>query len=85
MGKYAMYRNDKERDFLFGAIMQKPEEMPISLWSYYFRVPEIDIAVDYVKANEGQVLGETMEIPAGDFVTRAIDPQDALFCLIGSR
>ncbi len=85
MGEYEMFRNGADRDFTFGAMMQKPQEMPVSLWSYYFRVPKIDAAADYIKENGGQVFAGPMEIPGGDFIISAIDPQGAMFCLIGQK
>lgn len=80
MGNYDMYRNG---DYTLGAIMQKSPEMPASLWSFYFRVPEITPAAEYVTANGGQVINGPMEIPGGEFVFNAIDPQGAMFSIIG--
>lgn len=80
MGSYDMYRAG---DYMLGAIMQKPDDMPASLWSYYFRVPEIEPAADYVRSNGGQVINGPMEIPGGEHVFNAIDPQGAMFSLIG--
>lgn len=82
MGAYDMYSNG---DYTLGAIMQKPPQMPISLWSFYFRVPSIDAAVAYVKANGGQIINGPMEIPGGDYVCTGIDPQGATFDLIGKK
>lgn len=84
MGPYDMYRNPPHENML-GAMMGKPEAMPVSLWSYYFRVPDIDAAADYTKANGGQVLNGPMEIPGGEFVFAGLDPQGAMFSLLGKR
>lgn len=84
MGAYHIMANAGQ-DFAYGAVMKKPDEMPVSLWVYYFRVPDIDKAVDYIAANAGQVILGPMEIPGGDFVLNAMDPQGALFALIGKR
>ena len=84
MGPYDMYRNPPH-DNMLGAIMRKPDEMPASLWSYYFRVPDIDVAADYTRGNGGQVLVGPMEIPGGEFVFTGIDPQGAMFSLLGPR
>lgn len=85
IGQYDMIRNGADRDFMFGAIMQKPEEIPVSSWTYYFRVPNIDAAVTYINAHGGQTMGEPMEIPGGEFTVLGVDPQGAVFALIGSR
>jgi uncharacterized protein len=59
--------------------------MPVSLWTYYFRVPNIDAAVEMIKAHGGTILQEPMEIPGGDFSMNAMDPQGAPFALVGGR
>lgn len=82
MGKYEFLRT---RDYMLGAIMPKPDEFPATMWVYYFRVPRIDPAVAYVRAKGGQVLLEPQEIPGGEFVIQGLDPQGALFALIGKR
>lgn len=82
MGPYDMYANG---DYTLGAIMGKPPQMPISQWSFYFRVPSIDEAADYVKANGGRIINGPMEIPGGDHVFTGVDPQGATFDLIGTK
>lgn len=82
MGSYDMYRAG---DYILGAIMQKSAEMPASMWNYYFRVRQIAASSEYIKANGGQVVNGPMEIPGGDFVINAIDPQGAMFSLIGVK
>jgi len=84
LGEYEFMKNEGQ-DFVYGAVMKKPATMPASLWIYYFRVPDIDKAVDYIRANGAQIINGPMEIPGGDFVLQGIDPQDALFALIGKR
>lgn len=82
MGLYEMLRQD---DYLVGAIMQKPKEAPAPLWIYYFRVPNIDTATQYTIDQGGKVLHGPMEIPGGEFITQGLDPQGALFAIIGKR
>ena len=84
MGPYDMYRNPPH-DNMLGAIMGKPDEMPVSLWSYYFRVPDIDAAAEYTRRHGGQVMVDPMEIPGGEFVFNGMDPQGAMFSLLGPR
>ncbi|WP_439817694.1 VOC family protein [Zavarzinia sp. CC-PAN008] len=68
-----------------GGIMTKPAEMPMPSWQYYFQVPGIDTALDQVKGNGGQVLNGPMEVPGGAWIVNAIDPQGAMFSLVGQR
>lgn len=82
LGFYQMYNHD---DYGLGAMMKKPDEMPMPLWAYYFRVPDIDVAKDYVEANGGSIANGPMEIPGGDFVFQGFDPAGAFFSLIGKR
>lgn len=81
MGTYNFLRHD----FMIGAMMDKPDEMPVSAWTYYFRVADIDVALDLIKAKGGQILVEPIEIPGGEFTLNALDPQGAAFALIGAR
>lgn len=81
MGAYEFLRHSG----VFGALMRKPVEMPISLWTYYFRVADIDVAVAKVAAGGGQLLFGPDEIPGGDFVIKGFDPSGALFALVGAR
>lgn len=85
MGEYRMLKNGAARDFLFAGMMRQPADMPGPFWFYYFRAPDIDVSAAYVKENGGTIMNGPMEIPGGDFVFTAVDPQGALFSLIGQR
>ena len=82
MGKYLFLHHGPG---MIGAIMPKMPEMPVPAWTYYFRVPDIDLAVETIKANGGTILQEPIEIPGGDYSMNALDPQGAAFALVGSR
>ena len=82
MGPYQMYAAG---DYTLGAMMKRPDAMPVSLWCYYFRVPDIDAAQASVERHGGQVVNGPMEIPGGEFVLQGVDPQGAMFSLIGKR
>lgn len=84
MGKYQFWWAAGKR-FMLGAVMPKLPEMPMSAWGFYFRVPDIDAAVDAVNANGGTMLMEPVEIPGGDYSFNALDPQGASFGLVGPR
>lgn len=82
MGKYKfLYQGDK----MLGAAMKKPDGMPVPMWTYYFRVSSIDAAIATIKAHQGQVCNGPHEIPGGDYTINAIDPQGAMFALVGGR
>jgi predicted enzyme related to lactoylglutathione lyase len=80
MGTYQMFN----RPFgMIGGMMNKPPEManvPPN-WQIYFRVPDVHAAADRVTANGGKILNGPMEVPGGDWVVNAMDPQGAAFGL----
>jgi predicted enzyme related to lactoylglutathione lyase len=80
MGKYYMFNRAHG---MIGGMMNKPPEMahvPPN-WGIYFLVPEITSAVERIKANGGQILNGPMEVPGGDWIVNAMDPQGAAFSL----
>ncbi|MEZ5738282.1 MAG: VOC family protein [Burkholderiaceae bacterium] len=85
MGKYTFWKVGDERGFMHAGMMAKPVEMPVSAWTYYFRVPNIDEAVRTIQANGGKTLHDPTEIPGGEFVVNGVDPQGAYFALVGKR
>lgn len=70
---------------MLGAVMPRMPQMPVSAWTYYFRVPDIDAAVAAITANGGSIVQPPIEIPGGDFSMVGVDPQGAVFALVGSR
>ncbi|MBN7798594.1 VOC family protein [Parahaliea mediterranea] len=81
LGSYEFIRHNG----VIGALMPKPEEVPVPLWNYYFRVPDIDVAIERIRAGGGQVLNGPDEIPGGEFALQGLDPQGAVFALVGAR
>jgi hypothetical protein len=80
LGKYQMFNRPHG---MIGGMMNKPPEMkdvPPN-WQIYFRVPDINAAVERIKANGGQILNGPMEVPGGDWIVNAMDPQGAAFSL----
>ena len=85
LGKYEFWKVGDDRGHMLGAVMPLMPGMPMSAWSFYFRVPDIDAAVEYTKAHGGTPLQEPTEIPGGEFSFSALDPQGAGFGLVGPR
>jgi predicted enzyme related to lactoylglutathione lyase len=80
MGKYYMFNRSHG---MIGGMMNKPPAManvPPN-WAIYFRVPDINAAVERIKAGGGRILNGPMEVPGGDQVVNAMDPQGAAFSL----
>jgi uncharacterized protein len=83
MGETGTYQMFNRPHGMIGGMMNKPKEMahvPAN-WQIYFRVPSVEAAVERVKASGGQILNGPMEVPGGDWVANAMDPQGAAFGL----
>jgi len=80
MGQYQMFNRPHG---MIGGMMNKPPDMAAvpPNWGIYFLVPDITSAVDRIKANGGQILNGPMEVPGGDWIVNAMDPQGAAFSL----
>lgn len=83
MGSMGTYDFLRDGEGVLGAMMSKPPEMPAAMWTYYFRVADLDAAKAAIEANSGKVLNGPHEIPGGDHMLNAQDPQGALFSLVG--
>ena len=82
MGKYLMFKRPTGHGTI-GGIMNKPPAMANapSNWQIYFRVPNVDAAAERIKAAGGKVINGPMDVPDGDRVLNALDPQGAAFGL----
>ena len=85
MGEYWLYKNGDQSPYWLLGIMKKPDEVPVSMWNYFFRVEDIDKAADYIKSNGAQILVGPMEIPGDEYSISGLDPQGAIFSLVGKR
>lgn len=54
-------------------------------WLHYVRVGNLDRAVAAVRENGGRIVVEPMEVPGGDLVATALDPQGIMFALHEKR
>lgn len=81
MGSYEFIRHNG----VIGAVMPKPQDIPLSTWQYYFRCADIDDACAAIVRNGGLVLHGPDEIPGGDFIINGQDPLGAPFALVGAR
>ncbi len=81
MGQYEFIRHGG----MIGAIMPKPPQAPVSAWSFYVRVPDIDAAATKVRDGGGTILHGPHEIPGGEFSMNVLDPQGAHIGLVGKR
>ena len=80
MGKYQMFNRPHG---MIGGMMNTPPEMAAvpPMWTIYFRVPDINEAAARIKANGGTITNGPQEVPGGDWIVNAVDPQGAHFAL----
>jgi len=85
MGEMGDYRFIQANGVNIGAIMRKPPQRPVSVWSYYIGVDDIDRAIQAITEGGGQVLNGPNEIPGGEYSLNGMDPQGAAFGIVGPR
>jgi len=68
-----------------GAIMQKPPDNPNAGWLFYFGVDSVTAAKAAIEAGGGTVMLGPQEVPGGDCIVIACDPQGAAFGVVGPR
>ena len=79
MGTYQLFGAGGDA---IGGMMNSPG-FPKPAWLYYFNVDDIHAAKARVEAAGGEVLIDPHEVPGGDWIARALDPQGAMFALVG--
>ncbi len=91
LGKYEfLSRPERRREGqmgsgMLGAVMPMMPGAPRPAWTHYFRVTDIDAARQAIEASGGQVLRGPDEIPEDEFSLNGLDPQGAVFALVGPR
>ena len=78
MGFYNMFGRGAQP---LGGIFNGPPDMPAVGWLLYVRVPDVQAAVETVKASGGKILNGPMQVPAGDFIAHCMDPQGVAFAV----
>lgn len=74
MGKYLIYGFG---DVPFGGMMTTSEHSPA--WLSYVHVKDVNQTAKKVKSAGGRVTNGPMEVPGGDWIVMAVDPQGAMF------
>jgi uncharacterized protein len=79
MGSYQLFKAPGGADT--GGMFNKPADVPVSFWLYYFNVESCVAALERVKAGGGQVLMGPMQVPGGSWIAQCMDPQGAMFAV----
>jgi predicted enzyme related to lactoylglutathione lyase len=82
MGTYQLFAAGAQP---IGGMMTKPPQVPVAHWGFYFNVPEIDAGVARITAGGGKILNGPVEVPGGQWVVNAMDPQGAAFSLVAPK
>lgn len=85
MGDAGDYQFLNDGDGMIGAIMSSAAGNRPAMWTYYFRVADIDVAKTMVESGGGTVMHGPQEVPGGDHILIGRDPQGAVFALVGAR
>jgi hypothetical protein len=68
-----------------GAIMQAPKDAPFHAWLFYFGVNSIAAVKTAIETSEGKILNGPHEVPGGQWIIIATDPQGAAFGVVGPQ
>lgn len=68
-----------------GGMMNKPPQCPSPFWGYYFNVDSAEAAATRIKDAGGTMRMGPMEVPGGQWIVQAADPQDAGFALVAPK
>jgi predicted enzyme related to lactoylglutathione lyase len=78
-GEYLMYGLGKK---MLGGMYTKTKDMPgPSAWCSYIRVEDAQATTKKLQAAGAKVMNGPMEVPGGDWITQAMDPQGAVFAI----
>jgi len=79
MGKYAIFSIGGTDA---GAMFNSPN-MPRPIWLLYFNVADLEAATQRITAHGGTILHGPTDVPDGQRIVQASDPQGAMFALVG--
>jgi predicted enzyme related to lactoylglutathione lyase len=82
MGTYQLFAHGGQA---IGGMFNKPPAVPVPFWLYYFNVGDIDAAIKRVAAGGGKIVKGPMEVPGGAWIIQGLDPQGAMFALVGPK
>jgi predicted enzyme related to lactoylglutathione lyase len=82
MGTYQLFTAGEQP---IGGMFNKLPAMPAPYWLYYFNVGDIDAAGQRATDAGGRILHGPMQVPGGNWILQATDPQGGMFALTGPR
>jgi hypothetical protein len=85
MGVYRIFDEGDHKQMGDGGMMNKPPNLPVAAWGFYFDVDSIGAAIERVKSGGGKVLHGPQQVPGGGWIINGMDPQGAVFSLVSSK
>lgn len=85
MEGHGIYQIFVAGDVPIGGMTNRPAGMPQSWWNYYINVDGIDAAKARVEKAGGKVMMGPMEVPGGQWILQAQDPQGGFFALVALK
>jgi uncharacterized protein len=86
MGELGVYQMFGFDGIPFGGVYRKPAEMPgPPAWCHYAKVADVNTAVEAIKSGGGTIISGPMEVPGGDMIAQALDPQGGMFAVHASK
>jgi hypothetical protein len=85
MGPMGIYQLFAAGAHPIGGMMTKPPQVPVAHWGYYFNVDAIDAGAERITKGGGKIVNGPIEVPGGQWVVQAADPQGAHFNLVAPK
>jgi predicted enzyme related to lactoylglutathione lyase len=85
MGPMGTYQLFNVGEVPAGAMFNDSERKAAPIWLYYFNVGDIDDAAKRVTDGGGKIVRSAHQVPGGNWIVHASDPQGATFALLGSK
>ncbi|MEP6884601.1 MAG: VOC family protein [Gammaproteobacteria bacterium] len=85
MGPLGTYQIFKIGGLAMGGMFNSPGAQATQFWLYYFNVEDIDAASRRVTDGGGKIAHGPNQVPGGNWILQAVDPQGAAFALLGPR
>ncbi len=85
MGPMGTYQLFKAGETVIGGMFNSPAAKAARFWLYYFNVADIDAGGKAVTEGGGKVMHGPVQVPGGDWIIQAADPQGAAFALVGAK
>ncbi|MGA9990761.1 MAG: VOC family protein [Thiobacillaceae bacterium] len=85
MGPMGVYQTFATGGLAVGGMMTREAQTPASFWLYYFNVDSVDAALARVRNGKGQVLNGPQQVPGDVWIAQCLDPQGAMFAIVGAK